>query len=473
MTSRPVFASIGFLVVASAASLAGAAQQARSVIAWNAAALQAVRDGNIGAPVASRALAVVHACMYDAWVAYDEQATGTQLRGALRRPAVERTQANKERAISYAAYRALSDLFPQGTNSVFRPLMRQLGYDPDDHSTDIETPTGIGNVACAAVLEYRHRDKSNQLGDLAQGAYSDWSGYKPANAPSSIPVRAAPADPDHWQPLIHVNAHGDLMTQRFAAPQWCFVIPFALSKGDEFRSAIDPPPAKYGTPEYRQQAEELIELSARLTDKQKMIAEYWADGPETVQPPGHWMQRDEKRFYDSVRPVTAISVLFRGQKIRSWGGPGKGTVGMDGSEWIPYQPPTSPTPPFPEYVSGHSTYSAAAAEILRLWTGSDRYGDAATFGPGSSITEPGVTPVKAVTLRWETFTEAADEAGMSRRYGGIHFERADLAGRKLGRMVADKVWSKAQGYFEGRLPLEESHVSSGGPIASSSRRVFA
>ena len=58
MTSRPVFASIGFLVVASAASLAGAAQQARSVIAWNAAALQAVRDGNIGAPVASRALAL-------------------------------------------------------------------------------------------------------------------------------------------------------------------------------------------------------------------------------------------------------------------------------------------------------------------------------------------------------------------------------------------------------------------------------
>jgi len=51
--------------------------------------------------------------------------------------------------------------------------MQQLGYDPDDISTDIETPVGIGNVACGAVLEFRHHDKSNQLGDLAQGVYSD------------------------------------------------------------------------------------------------------------------------------------------------------------------------------------------------------------------------------------------------------------------------------------------------------------
>jgi hypothetical protein len=100
----------------------------------------------MGAPVAARALAIVHTCMYDAWAAYDEHAAGTQLRGALRRPASERTEANKERAISYAAYRALADVLPVDTESVYKPLMRQLGYDPNDNLTDIETPFGKGNT---------------------------------------------------------------------------------------------------------------------------------------------------------------------------------------------------------------------------------------------------------------------------------------------------------------------------------------
>jgi hypothetical protein len=160
---------------------------------------------------------------------------------------------------------------------------------------------------------------------------------------------------------------------------------------------------------------------------------------------------DAKREYDSVRPVTAIPLLFRGKTIRSWGGPGKGTVEMDGSQWIPYQAVTFPTPPFPEYVSGHSTYSAVAARILGLWTGSDRFGDAITLPAGSSKIEPGLTPAHPITLRWETFTDAANEAGTSRRYGGIHFRSADLAGRLLGRVVAFEAWTKAQSYFDGSI----------------------
>jgi hypothetical protein len=159
---------------------------------WNSAALQGIRDAKLGAPVVARALAIVHTCMYDAWTAYDERAIGTQLGSALRRPASEQTSANKQQAISYAAYRALVDVLPVDTNSVYIPLMKQLGYDPNDNSTDIETPTGIGNVACAAVLEFRHHDKSNQLGDLATGAYSDWTGYRSVNLPSPVPARALP-----------------------------------------------------------------------------------------------------------------------------------------------------------------------------------------------------------------------------------------------------------------------------------------
>jgi PAP2 superfamily len=454
------------------------------VLAWNNAALQGIRDTKLGAPMAARVLAIVHTCMYDAWAAYDDRAVGTQLHDALRRPLAERTVANKERAVSYAAYRALTDVLPADDASVYSPLMRRLGYDPSDTTTDIEAPAGIGSVSCAAVLEFRHHDKANQLGDLAPGAYSDWSGYEPANKPSPVPPRLPATDPNRWQPLVYVNATGDLVSQSFLVPQWCFVAPFALIKGGELRETLKPfTPATYGSAEYQRQAQELVDLSANLTDFQKTVAEYWLDGPSSEQPPGHWAlfaqwvsKRDRhsldddvkmffllsnalfdagvaawdaKRAYDSVRPATAIPLVFKGQRIRAWGGPGKGTVEIEGSEWIPYQPTIFPTPPFPEFVSGHSTFSAAAASILKSWTRSDRFGYSVTLSAGSSKVEPGITPARPVTLSWQTFTQAADEAGMSRRYGGIHFERGDMAGRLLGRLVAMRVWSKAQAYFNG------------------------
>lgn len=482
MRTAQTLAMVGFLFSAAVASVA--TPQGNAVIQWDNAALQGIRDAKLGAPVVARALAIVHTCMYDAWSAYDEKAVGTQLQGVLRRPAAERSEANKEKAISYAAYRALTDVLSIDTDSVYMPLMKQLGFDLNDSSTDIETPAGIGNVACAAVLEFRHHDKSNQLGDLAQGPYSDWTDYKATNRPSSVPVQSPVADPNHWQPLTYVSSTGDLVTQRFFGAQWGEVTPFALAKGDEFRPLLKSfGPALYGSTEYQRQAEELVTISAGLTDREKMISEYWSDGPNSEQPPGHWAlfaqwvsardrhtldddakmffaltnaifdagiaAWDAKRTYDSVRPVTAISLLFHGKKIRAWGGPGKGTVEMEGTQWIPYQAATFPTPPFPDFVSGHSTYSAAAAQVLAFWTRSDRFGYSVTLAPGSSKIEPGITPAQPVVLRWNTFTAAADEAGMSRRYGGIHFKAADRGGQALGLAVASKTWIKVQSYFKG------------------------
>jgi hypothetical protein len=453
---------------------------------WNLAILRGTRDAKLASPVAARALAIEHTCMYDAWAAYDDRAVGTQLGGALRRPVSERTLANKEKAISYAAYRALVDVLPVDTNAVYVPLMKQLGYDPNDNTTDIETPAGIGNVACAAVLEFRHHDKSNQLGDLVQGPYSDWSNYRPVNAPGTIPAAflfGKPLNPEHWQPLTYTDSSGNLVLQMFAGAQWCYMTPFAMTTGDQFRSLVEPGPPKYGTPEYQRQAEELIDLSAALDDEHKVIAEYWSDGENTEQAPVRWMQLaqwvserdhdtldddvkmffvlsnamldtsiaawDTKRAYDSVRPITAIPLLFHGKTIRAWGGPGKGTVEMDGGKWIPYQPVTSPTPPFPEYVSEISAYSEAAATILKLFTGTDRFGDSVTLPIGSSRIEPGITPAHPVTLRWETFTDAANEAGTSQQYAGTNFRTSDVAGRALGKAVASQAWSKAQVYFGG------------------------
>jgi hypothetical protein len=473
------------LLCALPGSCAQTPPQPNIVAQWNKAALQGVRDARLGAPMVARALAVVHTCIYDAWAAYDEHAVGTQLAGTLRRPFAERTLANKQKAISMAAYRALVDVLPVDTDSIYRPLLEQLGYDRNDNSTDIETAAGIGNVACAAVLEFRHRDKSNQLGDLAQGQYSDWTGYSAINKPTVVPVRPGIDDPNHWQPLVYVNSSGSIVSQRFIGAHWCYMTPFALSQGDEFRAVIakSSEPATYGSLAYQQQAEELVQISEGLTDRQKMISEYWSDGPNSEQPPGHWMlfaqwisardrhsldddvkmffvlsnsmmdagiaAWDMKRAFDSVRPVTAIPLLFAGKKIRAWGGPGKGTIEMDGARWIPYQPTTFPTPPFPDYVSGHSAYSAAAASILTSWTGSDRFGYSTILSAGSSRIEPGVTPVRSLTLRLPSFSAAAEEAGLSRRYGGLHFSRADVAGRQLGQLVAAKVWSRAQAYFDG------------------------
>ena len=123
---------------------------------------------------------------------------------------------------------------------------------------------------------------------------------------------------------------------------------------------------------------------------------------------------------------------------------------MDGRFWIPYQLSTFPTPPFPEYISGHSTFSAAGATVLRLFTGSDMFRDSVTFPPGSSKIEPGLTPSSPVTLQWPTFSAAANQAGISRRYGGIHFKAGDLTGRAVGQIVGYEVYNKARRLWMGR-----------------------
>jgi hypothetical protein len=465
------------------------------VLLWNQAALQGVRDSKLGPPMVARALAIVHTCVFDAWAAYDHQAVGTRLGGALRRPPRERTLANMSTAISFGAYRAAVDLFPGDRASVFDPLMRRLGYDPASTTDDITTPAGVGNVAARAVLEFRHRDGANQLGDEPGGkpgvAYADYTGYQPASDPMDLRpgVKFDPAtvhDPNRWQRLRYIDVSGADFTQPFVGAQWQHVTPFALTTVAQLRSPTGP--AKYGSPAYESQARALLALSAGLTDEQKMIAEYWADGPHSELPPGHWdlfaqfVSRrdhhgahghgvaadvqlffaltnaifdasiccwDNKCAFDSVRPITAIRYLFRGQQVRAWGGPYQGTRVIYGADWFPYQASTFPTPPFPEYSSGHSTFSAAGAEILKLFTESDDFGTSVTFPAGSSKFESGAVPASDVTLHWATFSEAANQAGLSRRYGGIHFEQGDLDARAAGRRVARQAWAKAQSYISG------------------------
>jgi hypothetical protein len=157
---------------------------------------------------------------------------------------------------------------------------------------------------------------------------------------------------------------------------------------------------------------------------------------------------DAKRTYDSARPVTAVRFLFAGQQVTAWGGPGQGTQRIPGERWQPYLA----TPPFAEHPSGHSTFSAAAATVLASFTGSDRFGASVTLPAGSSRVEPGITPAADVVLSWPTFSAAAEQAGRSRRYGGIHFRDGDLSGRVLGAAVGARAWELASLLFAGPRP---------------------
>ncbi|MGI8743825.1 MAG: DUF6851 domain-containing protein [Bryobacteraceae bacterium] len=233
------------------------------VVQWDNIALQAVRDTHPGPPQVARALAMLHTAMYDAWAAYDATAVGTRFGGALRQPASEATDANKSKAMSYAAYDTLIDIFPADTN-IFKDLLQTLGYDPADTSTEATSPSGIGNLTAQALLAFRHNDGSNQL-----AKYADYTGYVPRNGPDSI------TDPNHFQPLRVSDGHGGTVVQSYIAPQWGYVIPFAMSSGSQFRPTTVLPVA--GSAEYAHQVDLMLMYSALLTDAQKMIAEYWAD----------------------------------------------------------------------------------------------------------------------------------------------------------------------------------------------------
>ncbi|MGB3191781.1 MAG: DUF6851 domain-containing protein [Limnoraphis sp.] len=280
-------------------------------VLWDQAAQQTVIETKVSPTVASRAYGILHTGIFDAWAAYDPTAIATQLGDELQRPEAENTDANKTEAMSYSAYRVLTELFPEQVE-IFDGLMLELGFDPNNITTDTTTAAGIGNVSAEALLEFRRQEAK---------AYYDYT----------RPVR-----------LVR----------------------------------------------------ELGELG--------LIGEFNEE--------------------------------LGGYAIVAWAGPEQGTQTILATDFITYQTPGSHvSPPFAEYVSGHSTFSASAATFLELATGSDSFGGSITFEPGGLFWfEPGLTPQQEVTLAWETFSEASDEAGTSRLYGGIHFEDGELGNKYIG-----------------------------------------
>ena len=425
------------------------------VVRWNAAALEAVRLSRLGPPMVSRALAIAHTCMYDAWAAYDHRALGTRFGAALRRPLRERTLRNRHEAVSVAAHLALVDLFP-AQRALFDELLVELGYGPDPASAAADSPADLGRRACTAVLEYRHQDGANQLGDENNGPpYSDYTGYVPVNTPQQV-VGSRPLAADH----VHQRPDAGLPRATLGARH--------PVRARERRRASSAPagaasrrglhPSGGGAAAFQRRLDRPAEDDLRVLGRRSGVprrpratgTSWRRSSPAAIAMA--WKRTSSCSSRSTTRSSTRESLCgsasgstttcapsprsgsssrassCRRGAARSWARrPSTGRTGCHTSS------ATFLTPPFAEYPSGHSGFSAAAAEILRRFTGSDWFFHGVVLSPGSSRIEPGSTPERHVILFWPTFSAAADQAGLSRRYGGIHFLDGDLASRRLGR----------------------------------------
>ena len=245
---------------------------------------------------------------------------------------------------------------------------------------------------------------------------------------------------------------------------------------------IPPPDYLKNAGQYQKDVNDMIQFSQSLNTRRKLIVEYWADGPSSELPPGHWgifaqfvSQRDNhtidqdakmffamhnasfdagivawhiKRKYNGVRPITAVRFLKRGQTITAWGGPGRPIESIPGEKWSPYNPGNNLTPSFPGYFSGHSVFSRSSATVLALFTGDDHFGFSTVLPPNFGRVEPGI-PTEPTTFSYVTFSEAAQEAGRSRLLGGIHFLDDNTTAQQVGRLIGVQAWSKALRYFNG------------------------
>lgn len=571
---------------------------------WNEATLSAIRRALPAPTVHARNLFHSSAAIWDAWAAYDADASGYFVTEKL---TADDVAAARNEAISYAAYRVLEHRYLNavgGTDSVleFDRLMEDLCYPIGIRSTEGDSPAALGNRIAAAAIEFGLTDGSNE----ADGYSSD---YEPVNPPLVVaetgPIEMT--DPNRWQPLqleFMISQNGIPIedgSQQFIGPHWGHVAGFAVADAGGDGLPIDPGDPPYlGDPSsdraFKDAAVEVTRLSSLLDpasaetidispgalgdnplgtndgrghdvnpiagepyepnlvnqgDFARALAEFWADGPKSETPPGHWnvvantvsdtpgfehriegsgpeLDRLEwdvklyfalngavhdaaiaawgaKGYYDSVRPISMIRYMgglgqssdpdglsydpdglplvpglvevvtegttapggrhealagHEGQiAIFAWAGnpadpetETSGSAWILATQWVPYQQPTFVTPSFAGYVSGHSTFSRSAAEVLTAMTGSEYFpGGLSEWTVPAGALEVEAGPTQDVTLQWATYYDAADQAGISRLFGGIHISADDFGGRRMGALCGRAAWDLAERYFDGTV----------------------
>jgi ASPIC and UnbV/Domain of unknown function (DUF6851)/FG-GAP-like repeat len=571
---------------------------------WNEQLLSAIRLDTPRPTVHARNLHHLSGVMWDAWRAYGGG-------GSAWRSDESHVSAKPDRdraiAISFAAYRLLAHRFKAGpgaavTQTILAAKLYALGYDASYTTTEGNTPAAVGNRMAAATIAFGLADGSNEAGNYADPTYTPMNPALVVKQPGT-----ALANPNFWQPLaldLIITQNGIPVADKVQVAigaSWNRVTPFALTRSAPDDVYIDPgPPPQLGGSDdagYKDGARILAELESYLTpdngvlidispgalgnnplgsnagtghpvnpftgqpyapnvvprgDFGRVLAEFWADGPDSETPPGHWnvlanevsdhpltthriggkgrgLDRLEwdvklyftlngavhdaaivawglKRKYDSARPITMIrycgglgqssdpggpsyhpqglplqpgvievitaATTAPGERhahlaghegdiaVRAWAGepadPANQISGIGwrwAVEWVPYQRKTFVTPAFPGYTSGHSTFSRAAAEVMTRFTGNaffpgglGEFRAAAhqylTFEDGPSVD---------TVLQWATYYDAADMAGQSRLWGGIHVPADDVNGRMSGSQAGNGAFDLAQRYFEGTI----------------------
>lgn len=377
---------------------------------WNASLLDAVRTDSTAPPLASRNMAMVHAAIYDSVNSISKKYS--PYRVSIDAPA----GASASSATASSAHRVLVNLYPAQAVKFNEAYTSSLAKIPDGKSKD--DGIALGQQVADQIIAWRSTDGASKVVQ-----------YTPKT------------DPGSWVPTPPDFAPG-------LSPQWPEVTPFAMTSGSQFRPSGPPAldSAKYA--EELNYVKEIGKIdSLTRTPDQAEIAKFWANGAGTFTPPGHWNQIaedasaltgnsledcaqlfallnialadaaivcwDSKYQYNFWRPITAISQADKDNNPNTTADP----------QWQPLLT----TPPFPEYMSGHSTFSGAGEAVMNSVFGSD-------FGFG----DKGDKSINSLRT-YENFGQAADESGMSRIYGGIHFMSANVDGLSSGRSLGNYV----------------------------------
>jgi hypothetical protein len=380
-----------------------------AVLGWNKAALEAIKAEKTNPPLASHNLAILETAVYDAvnglTAFYDSYKIDKGMDDG----------ASVEAAASQAAYRVLTELFPN-QKTVFDGILD--GYLKDlPGGQFVDRGLAYGQAVAEAALASRANDGSKTV------------------VPYTVNTEVG-----KWQPTSAVTSP--------LLPQWGKVTPFALENSSQFRPGALP---ALNSAEYAQEFNQTKDLgglnSTTRTADQTETAKFWADGGGTYTPPGHWNQiaaqllrQNNASLVESAHTMGLLSIALADAAIACWDAKytfdtwrpitAISKADLDGNDATTVDTAWQPlitTPPFPEYSSGHSTFSSAAATVL-----TELMGDKVSFTT-SSIGLPGVT------RSFTSFEQAAQEAGMSRIYGGIHFMSANTNGIECGEEIGNYV----------------------------------
>ncbi|MEM6407436.1 MAG: hypothetical protein AAF700_03355 [Pseudomonadota bacterium] len=395
-----------------------------TVFTWTDIMLQAIRNQSVPPPPATRSFAMAHVAGFTAVNAikprYDDALqvgpgpTGADLDAA------------------YAS--AFATALGESLRASFAPdLRRFLSSRPSGEAT--RAGAEWGRRVGQALIKARAQDGSEpSRATLYLGRYPRRDGI----------LKWSPTGPFYDAG----SGPGFATFARGLLPGWGDVTPWVMRSKAQFL-AVDFPEA--GSAEFARQLEKVRRLgasdSAIRTADERQIAFFWEDGPRGVTPPGHWqiiaMDILQRRNLDIVDQARAFALLSMGQAdaaVTTWHS--KYTHDIVRPETFIRQRAANrdpgwktliPTPGFPAYTSGHSTFSAVSARMLARLIGTDRV--------NFSSTAPDLVnwPVELTGVRrsWSSLSQAADEGGASREFGGIHWEADNVEGLRVGRDLAD------------------------------------